>query len=89
MWHHGHRPSRLLPGVWERVWNFPVIRSGREWLHSPEPHLAARPGKRPGFFSGRLSEGGCDKPAVWTQDSALLCPFPFLALSSGAAGNEH
>ena len=74
-----------------RVWNFPVIsRSGRECPHSPEPHLAVRPGKRPGFLYRRLSEGGCDKAAVsGPQDSPQLLPFLFLALSSGAAGNEH
>ena len=74
-----------------RVWNFPVIsRSGRECPHSPEPHLAVRPGKRPGFLYRRLSEGGCDKAAVsGPQDSPQLRPFPFLALSSGAAGNER
>lgn len=41
MWHHGHRSVQAPPGVWERVWNFPVIS---EWKRVADALPRAPPG---------------------------------------------
>lgn len=36
MWLPGHRPSKLLSRVWERVWSFPVISRVEERVLTPQ-----------------------------------------------------
>lgn len=52
MRHPGHWPRRQLPSGLEIAPDLEVSRSVEEWdwLPSPEPFLAARPGKFLGFL---------------------------------------
>ena len=66
-----------------RVWNFPVIsRSGRECPHSPEPHLAVRPGKRPvSFTGGSLRAGVIDQQGLDPRTAPRTAPSSVPSLS--------
>ena len=94
MWLPGHRPSRPLSAVWESL---EFSSDQQEWKRVsalPRAPPGGQAWEAPGFLYRRLSEGGCDRPAGSgpqdsPQDSPQLRPFPFLALSSGAAGNER